>query len=93
MSKNLIKYKKSKILQVGRFGKGGYFGLGSNQFLLDDKEKWENLVKIASEWKNSHTEEEILKIIKSKYKKLSIRNIKESISLIKNNNFLVRSEY
>ncbi|WP_375656251.1 MULTISPECIES: hypothetical protein [unclassified Bartonella] len=65
------------------------FGAGSNQFIINDKNFWENLVLIAAQWIKKKTVDEV-------YNSLSLIMLKENFDrafdFLVSNHFLVKAE-
>lgn len=78
------KFRLAHHVQVGFYGAGGVFGIGSRQIFINDKDQFESLVKVASVWLEFYSEEEIYRKVHSKYKDLDERVVFSCVSIIKN---------
>ena len=68
------------------------FGSGSNQKIIQDKNDWCNLVKIASLWKEPATECMVIKKINSIYPEISSEQTETALTFLKDNHLLIKHD-
>jgi len=85
-------WELNQSVAVGRMGVGGYFGLGSNQIVVKNRDTWEALCKIASICKRPSELESIENNIKYTFPEIDESIIHSSISTLIDNNFLIESK-
>ncbi|UJR53270.1 HesA/MoeB/ThiF family protein [Dickeya zeae] len=80
-----------KYIQVGRYKKGGVFGVGSKQIIFNERIDFEDIVKIASFWKTPSDPNSFVEKAKKNFPEMSVSKIENCIQFLFDNNSLMEN--
>lgn len=81
--------KTANYAFASRYGTGGVWGTGSKQVIIEDRDTWESLVKVAAIWKTPASPEEVRKIIREREPSINDEVFERCWDIIKKTDSLI----